>query len=373
MENQISYNLQNPRKSPTVIITDFVAFLNCFALTMLIKFHVTFAANGDKVLTDLFDSEATRGSWNWFAKWNSLGMALNFIISFFCFISMFAIVLQTIITVSYFAIRPFWDHVHETKEANLNQNFFGFKGYFKDSWNAKYGSGIDALLNIFYAFLPDLYAKSEMADEKYGLTEQDSIGTWFVKTFPRKFLTILLLSMGFNGSLMKCYGVFVDAAGTFMSRATDYKLSNVVNKILDSGDNFVFSLGDDGTAAGKVQEGIARKIYSYALSKSGVVDASAKQQIGAAIQSRVKSEFNSGAMTQLLIANGQSQELQLSPEDWDYVHYTVTCNSSAVGGNGTWTLPLSEVVTMGSWNTENYVHVTPILKRKAPTHDYINS
>ena len=78
-------------------------------------------------------------------------------------------------------------------------------------------------------------------------------------------------------------------------------------------------------------------------------------------------------MTSLLIANGQSEDLVLSEEDWGYIKYTVTCNSDADGGNNSLTVALSDVVPKGTWNTESYVHITPILKRKAPEHDYINS
>lgn len=373
----LTVNAKLKERTPSPNIFNYMCLaIDAWAIPILLKTNLLFAASDDKILTDLFDSEATRGSWNWFTKFNTIGMVLNYIISLFCFIGIMSIAFQSIITIIYFVMRPFWDEVHERQSAHMNEKFFGLGGGFKDAFNSVRGPGFfNAMITIAASFLPDIYQISEMNDNKAvaGLSDEDTIATWFVKTFPRKVLAILLLSMSFNGSLLKCYGLFVDGASAFMDRAVSYNTAALVNKWLDSGDNFEFSIGDDGTNMGKVQEAICSKIYSYALSKTGITDASLKQQIGANIQETVKNSLGTDGMVSLLVNNGQSADLTLSDEDWGYIKYTVTCNSDSSNGNSSWSIPLSQVVPSGEWNTESYVHVTPILKRKAPTHDYINS
>ena len=104
--------------------------LELLAVYAFIKMKFGIADDGDKVLTDLFNSEAFRGSWSWFNKLNFLGAILNGIISVICFISLFCLALQTIFTLSYFCSRNFWDHVDEVKIDQLSKEFLGMKDLF---------------------------------------------------------------------------------------------------------------------------------------------------------------------------------------------------------------------------------------------------
>lgn len=347
-----------------------------------------FAVDDGKVLTDLFSSEAFRGSWKWFDKLNWLGAILNGIISVFCFISLFAIVLQTVLTISYFAIRPFWDNVHQIKTDNATSQLFGknipfgMAGYIKETFQPSKTSGIDSLVNILYAFLPDVKAYSEMNDdkEKSGLSEDDTLVTWFVKTFPKKVLIILMLSMGFNGTLMKCYGMVVDGLGVFAERFANYQLDDTINRLLDSGSNFDFNLGDDKTNKGATLEAICKKCYTSTLSSTGVTDASAKQQLGSSIQNSIRSQLNDATVLQIIQTNGHPEVTSLTDDDWKYINYTVTVNSDGnASGNGETVIDMSnfinsvDILKNGDWQTNNKAHVSFVLSKKAPMHDYINN
>lgn len=348
--------------------------LELLAVYAFIKMKFGIADDGDKVLTDLFNSEAFRGSWSWFNKLNFLGAILNGIISVICFISLFCLALQTIFTLSYFCSRNFWDHVDEVKKDQLSKEFFGMKDLFSGGvGGAVSNKGIDSLINLFFIFLPNMKQKSEMGDDKEaGLTDDDTFTTWFIKTFPRKVGIMILLCAGFNGTLMQCYGMVVDAGGVIVQKVADYNLDDVVENVLNSGSNYQFSLSDDGTEKGKVLDGICKDVYRMAISKSGVTDTATKMKIGNAIESAVKSQVTDANMSSAVKTNGAKGD-DITADDWQYIEYTATTNTSADTSPGSFTFNLSDYVTGGTWNTQYYVHITPVLKRKAQLHDYINN
>ena len=330
------------------------------------------SAEEDKVLTNLFDSSAFKGSWSVLEKFNGLGWFLNFLISAVCFIALFGLAFQTIVTIGFFAMPNFWKNVDEVKKENMNSAAFGMKGYLDGAWNAKRSSGLGSLLNIFYAFVPNFYEMSEMGSQRESnLSEDDSVVTWFIKTFPKKILLGLLLSMGFNGSLMQCYGTVIDAGAVVAQSVADYQLDNVVEKFLSSGDNFSFSLGDDGTGKGETLEDIARAIYKQVISKCEILDAAQKQQVGAAIQNRVTSEVTQGNMLSAISHNNPTIT-DLTDDDWGYIKLQITCNSDSQSSAGQFVFALEDF-TSGTWDTHYYVHVTPTLQKRAPSKDYINS
>lgn len=355
-----------------------------FSLFFMNWFHAV-GASENSILTDLFDTEAFRGSWRWFDKVNWIGGLLNAIISFVCFISLFTIALQIITTLAFFSNRIFWENVHEVKKANSTSTLFGknipfgLGGYISETFNPTKTSGVDALFNIFFAFLPDIQNISDMNDdrEKNGLVEEDTVITWFVKTFPKKCLIILLLSAGFNGSLMKCYGMVVDGGGAALDRVANYQLADKVNNLLDSGSNFDFSLASDGTAKGKMLEGIAKKAYTSVVSSTSVTDAAVKQQIGAKCQSLVKEAINDDVVRRALITNGQVDSYTLSAEDWEYINYNMIVNSDGSStSDGDIVIDLSMITSenmSGTWESNQYLHISPILKKKAPSYNYLQT
>lgn len=370
----------------TKIIKDFSVSLRnvnlMFTLFFMNWFQVL-GASDHSILTDLFDTEAFRGSWRWFDKVNWLGGILNAIISFVCFISLFTIALQIITTLGFFSNRTFWENVHEVKKANASSSLFGKKipfglgGYISETFQPTKTSGIDALFNIFFAFLPDIQSISDMNDDrdKNGLTEEDTVITWFVKTFPKKCLIILLLSAGFNGSLLKCYGMVVDGGGAALDRVANYQLASKVNNLLDSGSNFDFSLASDGSAKGKMLEGVAKKAYTSIVSSTSVTDAAVKQQIGAKCQNTIKESINDDVVRRALIANGQVDSYTLTDADWEYIHYNMIVNSDGNStGDGDIVIDLSTITSgnmNGTWASNQYLHIAPILKKKAPSYNYL--
>ena len=219
-------------------LTQLLNYMSTTAVLWFFSAQRVFAEE-NKELTDLFDTEAFRGSWRWFDKVNWLGGILNMLISIFCFIALFSIALQIVVTLMYFSQKPFWDNVHNIKQENVGQGFAGVPGFIKGVGASKSGTGLDAFVNLIYIFLPDIKNYSEMGDNKDSkLNDDETVGTWLVKTLPRKILIMLLLSMGFNGSLLKCFGMVVDGLGVVTDRVATFQADKLVTNILNAGDNY---------------------------------------------------------------------------------------------------------------------------------------
>lgn len=335
-------------------------------------FQLAFADGNN--LTDLFDTEAFRGSWNVFNKFNWIGGILNFIISAICFFIMFSSCLSTITTVGYFALRPFWDTVDEVKKSHMNQKFMGVGGYFEDAFMGKHSSGMDSIFSLLYVFVPNIKAWSEMNDEHLsssGLTAEENIFSWFLKTGLNKIIIITMASMGFNGTLMKAYAMVADGVGAAAEHVVNYQLDETIDNIFTSGENFKFSL-DDGTAKGKLQQKVAEDIYRVVIKEGQVKDAQRKQKLGSSIQTSIKKEITEGNMLTLVQANGANTD-KLEADDWKYIRYSLVTNSSSDSNPGTMTLDLTQFTAGGEWKANLYVHITPILKKKAPSHNYLQT
>lgn len=377
--NKIKINSKNVWFYDT-LVKGYIVGLSFF-ITLQINKLTAFADSADeKPLTALFKTEAFRGSWKVFEKYNWLGQILNWIISSVCFISLFCIVLSLVITLSYFALRPFWDTVHEIKKENVGggngwTDVLGIGNYVKGSLFSTKTSGLDSLVNLFYIFVPDVYAKSEMNEENRdpSLKSEDTVVTWLVKTGWKKVFIMLILSMGFNGTLMQCFGMVVDGLGVFGDRVASYRMDTLVNNILDSGDNYHFTLGDTGVSADVVKGNIAKECYKLVLGTVGADNQTSvmKQTIGKNIESRIRSEITKERMNEMLIKNGQSSDFKLSEDDWNYIKYTVEENTDSKGNSGSDVISMSDVVGQGSYKTSRYLHITPVLSKRAPIHDYL--
>lgn len=367
-----------PRKRQKIKVSnDFVLVLvSFFALLFLFvfKFKIGLADDGDKILTDLFDSEAFRGSWSWFNKLNFLGYILNGIISVLCFISLFCVGVQIIFTLSYFAAPNFWKRVDELKKEQLSKEFFGVKDLINGGvGNMVSSRGIESLVNLFFIFLPNIKQLSEMGDNRESnINEDDTVMTWLIKTFPRKILIIILLCAGFKGTLMQCFGMVADAGGVIVQRIADYNLDEVIDNVLDSGNNYTFSLADDGSEKGEVLDDICHEVYKMAVAKSETKETAGRMKIGNAVESAVKAEVNDANMLSAVVNNGATAD-SLSADDWKYIKLSMTTNTDSSTSPGSFTFCLSDYVEGGSWSTNYYVHVTPVLKKKAQIKDYINT
>lgn len=327
-----------------------------------------------EILTDLFDTEGFRGSFVWLDKFNFIGGALNFLISAFCFIGLFSILLSKILTVTYFSIRPFWDTVHTIKQENMNQKFAGVGGYLSAAYNGKHGSGIDSIVSLFFIFLPDIKEYSEMGSNRDSkLTDEDSVVTWFLKTGFNTVMIGLALAMGFNGSLMKCYGVFIDGLGAVTTEFANVEMGPIVTNILNTGENYDWSIGSTGLEFDKLQLNMAKAINRKVLSTlpSDNKGTGVKLKVGAAVEKYTRSTLTKSYITELSVANG-SQVTEPTDKDFGNTKFSVDMNSNSSSGSGTVTISVADLVGAEMVGESKYIHLTPIISRKAPEHNYLD-
>lgn len=351
---------------------------------LMIMTTQVFAADEDHVLTDLYDTEAFRGSWRWFDKFNWLGGILNFIISAICFIGLFSIVLQIIITLCYFSQRGFWNNVHDIKVQHAGSTMFGkqmpfgLAGYFTETVMPTKTSGIDALFNLFYAFIPDIKEYSEMGENRESnLSEDESVTTWLIKTLPRKVLIMLLFSMGFNGSLMRCYGVIVDGLGVFTERIADYNSVALVNNILNSGDNYEFSLGSSGKGLDDLQGRVCDAAYKECIAECDPesLDAASRRAVGVAIENWVKDNMVSDRIDAYLRKANfiTSSDYVMTDEDFEKtkVKCWISDTNTTDESKARIAFDVSNVLN-AKQSGNKYIVVQLTLKERTPAHNYLN-
>lgn len=359
-------------------LTQLLNYMSTTAVLWFFSAQRVFAEE-NKELTDLFDTEAFRGSWRWFDKVNWLGGILNMLISIFCFIALFSIALQIVVTLMYFSQKPFWDNVHNIKQENVGQGFAGVPGFIKGVGASKSGTGLDAFVNLIYIFLPDIKNYSEMGDNKDSkLNDDETVGTWLVKTLPRKILIMLLLSMGFNGSLLKCFGMVVDGLGVVTDRVATFQADKLVNNILNAGDNYDTALGNSGVGFDSLQGTIFKKTYKEIMAEVGAESQTydVKQKIGKTLENYIKSNFTKESVKSALVASSPSlgSNPELTDADWEDVKVSVTVGASN-SQFGRISISMNDIVSSAISNgqlAENkYINVQLTLKKRAPSHNYL--
>lgn len=361
----------------------YLAFGTILISTMFNVDKVLADTSGVK-LSDIVDTEAFQGSARWLDKFNFIGGILNFIITAVCFIGLVTVVFQMLLTVLYFGNRSFWDNTHDIKTQNAGSQLFGkatpfgLGGYLKEFVMPTKTSGLDSIFALIYIVIPDIKEYSEMGSNRDSkLNDDDSITTWLLKTSGKKIILLLLLSMGWNGSLMKCYMMIVDGLGVAANRVASYNSEALVNNILNAGDNFDFTLGSSGKGADVVQGEVASKMYKAVLAELGDENQSRdiKQTVGKNIESIVASQMNAESIRQSLVAGGYIEEsYELTDGDWKSVKASIVSSSSSNTDMGRISVDMNNIVGSykGSYlNKTMYMNIQFSLKTKAPVHNYL--
>lgn len=349
-------------------ITKLICIFEAVILTTCLTSRLAMAS-GSGNLMDLFNTEATRGSMKWLDKFNSVGLAMSFVISAFCFIAIFFMVFQKVVTIAFFVNREFWENAHEVKSSYTGQAGFGIKGYASDTWTGKRGSGLDAIFNLLYIFVPDVMQMSEMKEG--GKFDKDTtMATWILRTAAPTVLGLLLLSMGFNGSLMKCYGMVVNGFGVIADRVATANSEEFVNNILSSGDTYSYSLEGSGKTSDIFRQSVARDIDRKCLAKvpSDSRNTALKSSMGKNIESLVRAQFTNEAIANHLSNQQGAMAKDLTEEDYDYVKCDLYINSES-DPNALYSFPVSDV-TGGTSNETVNVFVT--LEKRAPSYNYVD-
>jgi hypothetical protein len=331
-------------------------------LTLIQLSSVTYAAAGG--LTDIFSTKSFQGSWEVINKFNWLGFAMNFIISAFCLIGLCLVFYQRMISMLYLSSRGVFDNVYDMKNAAKGGAFFGLPGMGRELYQGNRGVGLDSIIGLVYAFLPNIKAYSDYNPEKmsHNLQEDDNVATYMLKTLLPTVLLVFFFSIGFSGTLAKAYGQISNAMSAAADKAVTVNLEAYVNKVLNTGESYTFSIGDNQTAEGKLGEKIARDIYGKVLSRSGIIDTESRLIIGKEVEGWVWSEllnksYGESAYTKLEELAGKNIGIKTDPDgklvviesaaDVDALRYDIVVNTSESLGDAAsdTTMKLTDFIT----------------------------
>ena len=235
-------------------------------ILLLVTFpNILFATNSVMHLTDIFHTNAFRGSFEVIQGFNVIGYIMNFIISLFSFLGLALQVIQIMATMLYLSMRTMFDKIHEIKKSHSGSQsgIFALKGLFNDIKDNKYGSGVDSIGYAILGMLPDIKEVSHFSDN--GRFKDEEISTFILKVSLPTILSVFFFAMGFNGTLWQTWAMCADSLGEVAYKFCSLQLPDKVRSLLNVEDAFTFSLDADGTQYGKLRQEIAEDIYSKVI------------------------------------------------------------------------------------------------------------
>lgn len=300
-----------------------------FALLLFSVFSMHSYADSINGVSDIFNMEAFVGNTKWFEKWNFVGQIIQGGISIGGFVAAVVVAAQMLITVIYFSSPNLWDNVNEIKQSKKGLISYTASIFpsSKDKLMGNLSNGSDIIIDYLILCAPNIKRYSENADDEY-----ESMGTWFMSTFFKKVILLLTISMMLNGSFMKLYMVVVDGLGVVAERFVETDSEAIVNRLLNTGANYEFTLGATGKGVDSVQGDLCTKIYKEIVKASENVDTDSKYTIGTAIEKYIKNQFTENTMRSKLI--GVSSDYSMTDEDWERVNVKVVMNGSPSSTNG---------------------------------------
>lgn len=324
-------------------------FALVFALISLMVIAPDVAFADEANLTDIFATDAFRGSWDVIQKFNFVGLAMNWIISVFCLIGLFLLLVQKMSTILYLSGRVTFDTVHELKNEGKGQKVFGFPTMAKSVYSGNYGTGLDAIIGFLLTLVPDFKEYSDYSDKasgQYNLNDDDTMSTWAMKTLFPTVMTIFFLSIGFSGTLFKAYGMVVDGLAVAMDRVVDVDLGYYVDRTLSNGTSYQYA--SESNARGKFKKRVFNNVYGKVLSKSSSLSTDVKQTVGKNIEDKVISKLTAenikGAVgstgNSFVGTNDEMDSTAAGLTDWGNLEFQAvisTQSTAAVGeltGNG---------------------------------------
>lgn len=305
IQSRVMYDRVHPKRR------DMILFYAVLVVALVLALLPTVSFADDSNLTDLFTTDAFHGNWEVFTKMNFVGKIMSYSISAFGLLGIFTVAMRMIITMLYLSGKSLWDNVDEIKSSGKNNKFFGMGVMAKDTFNAKYGVGLDAFVSFAMSLLPNIKAYSEYATDakhKNNFEDTDTMTTYLLKSMLPNVFVILAFTMAFNGVLWQAYGTVVNACGVAASTFVNERLDTIVTRALNTGSNYTFGYSADGTKYGNFKQSVAKSIYNKVCSKSTDLSTDTKIVIGQSVDKFVQTYIDYYAYTALgLVEDGNKE------------------------------------------------------------------
>ena len=325
----------------------------CLALLLFSSFSIFGYADSLNGVSDIFNMEAFIGNTKWFEKLNFVGAIVQGFISIGGWVAAIVVAVQIMITLIYFGNPNLWDNVYEVKQSKKGLISYTYSIFptGKDKFLGNISNGSDIIIDYLILCAPNVKRYSENADNEY-----ESLGTWFMSTFFKKCILLVAISMMINGSFMKLYTVVVDGIGVAAERFVETDSKAIVNRLLNTGANYEFTLGTVGKGIDSVQGDICTKMYKEIVKTSANVDTDSKYTIGSNIEKYVKNTFNEKTIREKLI--GVSSDYNMTEGDWERVTTRVVMNGTPSNTNG-FTINASDLGLEDSTGSsqKRYIHL----------------
>lgn len=326
--------LMNPATGNILSIDDMNVINNmlylCLFLLAFSTINMFSYADSLTGVSDIFNMEAFVGNTKWFEKLNWVGAIVQAFISIGGWVAAIVVAAQLMITLIYFGSPNLWDNVYEVKQSKRGLITYtaGLFPTGKDKFFGNISNGSDIIIDYLILCAPNVKRYSENADGEY-----ESIGTWFMSTFFKKCILLLAISMMINGSFMKLYTLVVDGLGVAAERFVETDSEAIVNRLLNTGANYEFTLGATGKGFDSVQGDIATKIYKEIIKTSNNVDTDSKYSIGSSIENFVKKNYNKADSVRDKVI-GVADDYVMTEADWERVSVKVVMNGTSNSTNG---------------------------------------
>lgn len=350
----MTYAIPQRKISDNAYINKKALFIIVFLAILLIAFPVYAEEFGDS-LTDLFQTKVFKGSWEFVTEFGWIAGVMNWIISAFSFIGLCLVMVARITSILYLTNRALFDNVYDIKSAGKGQEFFGLKSLLTDTWNSKYDTGADSIVSFFLGLLPNIKRYSDYNPENPNpaIDENDNVLNYMLKMLGPTVLIMVFLTMGYGGQLGKMYGMVVDGIMVVVDEFVNYRLDDFIDDTIHVGENYNFTLGNDGSSQGKVKEKIAKGIYKTVANKYPL-STEQKSVIGRAIEDLVTGAVNPSSVSAFLPAGSS---LDLSQDNaWDAISIDVIMNSNPTANGAIMTVDLKSHLGF-TGEGSSYVHV----------------
>lgn len=334
----ISYS--QSRKAPSLNLWLEIAFSVLCIIGL--AYSIPGWAHADERLTDIFYTKSFQGSWEVINKFNWMGFLLQALISSVCVIGLSSVLYQRLVSMLYLSGRATWDAVYEYKEADSGGKFFGLGKTFSGVFNGNRGVGLDAAIGFIYSILPNVKYHSDFNPNRNvsNVNEDDSIGTYMLKTAMPTIMIVFFFSMGFDGSLAQGYGMVVNGFSAISDKAVSTNLEGFIRKKLNTGESYDFTLGSSNLPTAKFSEKIAKDLYSKVLSRMDILDTQTRLTLGNWIETKIFNDVMGGQLTDKeqrnylssMITVGYKGDKSLDTNsDFDALRYELVVNTNPTG------------------------------------------
>lgn len=348
----------------TLMLDDYIAKATFFLVFSVNSIFSKYAyADSMSGLNDIFNTEAFVGNTKWLEKFNWVGELVQMCITVFGLLIAVILFGQILVTLIYFAARPFWDSVDNVKQAETGLLNYTYATFSNIKGNVSKGS--DIVMNYLMLLMPNVKKYSEMgsdsADQNWTFT------TWLISTFPAKCFLILIVSMTINGTLMQAYMMVVDGMGVVAQKFVDFNSEDFVNKIFNNMTaGYQFAVGSTGIGYDKAQGEIAESIYREAIKKLKDNTTDAKVTLGSNIERYVTQELSKELIESKVMP---ALDSSLTEDEWGKLKIETVCNNTPSATNAI-TVTGSSIGLNSAGDKQLYVHIYFTLSSRSNSTNY---